>query len=690
MKQIIRILIFCSLLFTNGIYAQNDESCCLVNRGNVDNSPDDVVDISDLLFFVDYMFLTPPGPAPECFDEADIDASGAVDVSDLLYLVDYMFVAGATPPPSCPLASNLAFNDEFIGPAGQSPDAGKWDYDIGTDWGNAQLEYDTDRTANVSLDGNGNLAIIAREESYMGQPYTSARIVTRDLFEPTYGRVEARIKLPTGQGIWPAFWLLGADIETVGWPQCGEIDIMEYLGHDPYTVYGTAHGPGYSGGGGIGHSVTVPGERFDTAFHVFAIEWSENEIRWFLDDSNYYSITPDSLNGNEWVFDHPFYIILNVAVGGNWPGAPDGTTVFPQTMLVDYVRVYADTTVSTAPVLSAPEPTENPLDVISVFSDTYTNVTVDTWSADWDEADVEDYTIGSDNLKKYSNLVYAGIEFVSQTIDATAMTHLHIDVWTPDPTAAPSEVNIKLVDFGANGVWDGGGDDVEHEISIGENIMNTREWVSIDLPLASFTGLTTTAHLAQLLISGDPSTLYVDNIYFYNSGLPTEPTISAPVPSFASSDVISLYSELYPDVTVDTWSAGWDEADVQDVVVASDIMKKYTNLVYAGIEFTSSTIDASSMTHFYINIWTPDITSGANAFKVKLVDFGANGVWDGGGDDVEHEIRFDEYIITTGNWITLDLPLSDFTNLVTTEHMAQLILSGDISTVYVDNVLFHK
>jgi beta-glucanase (GH16 family) len=235
---------------------------------------------------------------------------------------------------------HLVWNDEFEGPASQSPDSNKWGYDIGTDWGNAQLEYDTDRPENVSLDGDGNLAIVAREESYQGQPYTSARILTRDLFEPKYGRIEARIKLPTGQGIWPAFWMLGNDIETVSWPQCGEIDIMEYLGQDPSTIYGSIHGPGYSGGNALTLSYVLDEDRFDNAFHIFAVEWSRGRIDWYMDDIRYLTILPEHADG-EWVFDHPFYIILNVAVGGNWPGPPDGSTVFPQTMLIDYVRVYA-------------------------------------------------------------------------------------------------------------------------------------------------------------------------------------------------------------------------------------------------------------------------------------------------------------------------------------------------------------
>lgn len=235
----------------------------------------------------------------------------------------------------------LIWQDEFNGTAGQLPDAAKWDYDTGGDgWGNAQLEYNTNRPENVSLDGNGNLAIIAREESYGGRNYTSARIVTRDLFEPVYGRFEARIKLPIGQGIWPAFWLLGSNIETVSWPQCGEIDIMEYRGQQPEIIHGSLHGPGYSGGEALTRSHTLTGSTFNSDFHIFAIEWSSDVIRWYVDNTHYLTVIPSSTDGDPWVFDHPFYMILNVAVGGNFVGPPNTSTEFPQTMLIDYVRAY--------------------------------------------------------------------------------------------------------------------------------------------------------------------------------------------------------------------------------------------------------------------------------------------------------------------------------------------------------------
>lgn len=235
----------------------------------------------------------------------------------------------------------LSWSDEFEGIEGELPDSDKWSFEIGTDWGNGQLEFDTDRAENVSLNGDGNLRIVARKESYNGSAYTSARIVTKGKFEQAYGRFEARMKLPYGQGLWPAFWLLGTDFAEVGWPDCGEIDIMEYRGQEVTTVHGTVHGPGYFAGGGVTNSYTLPSGRFDTGFHDFAVEWFEDELRFFVDDELYHLIRPHDLPGN-WVFDKEFYIILNLAVGGGYVGWPDASTEFPQTLLVDYVRVFEE------------------------------------------------------------------------------------------------------------------------------------------------------------------------------------------------------------------------------------------------------------------------------------------------------------------------------------------------------------
>jgi beta-glucanase (GH16 family) len=240
----------------------------------------------------------------------------------------------------------LVWSDDFNGTPGESPDTAKWAFDIGVGpnndgWGNAELEYYTDRTSNASIDSNGCLAITARSELYAGSAFTSARLKTAGLFEQAYGRFEARIKAPYGPGIWPAFWLLGANISATPWPQCGEIDIMELRGQKPNIINGTVHGPGYSGGGGITKSFAFENARFDVDFHLFAVEWGKDYLDFFVDSTLYQRITPDNETGN-WVFDHPFFIILNVAVGGNYVGFPSSQTPFPQTMYVDYVRVYKE------------------------------------------------------------------------------------------------------------------------------------------------------------------------------------------------------------------------------------------------------------------------------------------------------------------------------------------------------------
>jgi beta-glucanase (GH16 family) len=222
-----------------------------------------------------------------------------------------------------------------------------WDYNIGSGtngWGNNELQYYTDRAGNVEVQ-NGYLLITAKEESYNGSSYTSARILTKGKLEQTYGRFEARIRLPYGQGMWPAFWLLGANDNEAIWPQIGEIDIMEYRGQEPTTVLGSVHGPGYSGGQAISKSYSLKNDRFDTGFHVFGIEWGPEYINYYVDDVLYNQIKPADVTG-EWVFDHPFYIIINLAVGGNFVGSPNSETTFPQTMLVDYVRVYKNNTLN--------------------------------------------------------------------------------------------------------------------------------------------------------------------------------------------------------------------------------------------------------------------------------------------------------------------------------------------------------
>lgn len=242
----------------------------------------------------------------------------------------------------------LVWSDEFSQPDGSSPDPSKWVFDTGAGiWGNSELENYTSRTNNARIVG-GNLVIEARQESYQGSSYTSARIKTQTKIWWRYGRIEARIKIPRGQGIWPAFWVMGTNITSVGWPTCGEVDIMENIGKEPTLVHGSAHGPGYSGASGItGPCGLFGGGAYADDFHIYALEWTTNKLAWFVDGLQYFSVTPSSLpSSSAWVFTNAQFILLNVAVGGVWPGNPDGTTVFPQQMLVDYVRVYAPTTLT--------------------------------------------------------------------------------------------------------------------------------------------------------------------------------------------------------------------------------------------------------------------------------------------------------------------------------------------------------
>lgn len=234
----------------------------------------------------------------------------------------------------------LVWQDEFDTPG--APDAAKWTFDLGhgpnnDGWGNAELQAYTNKAENVIVI-DGNLKITAIKN---GNTFTSARINTKGLFEQAYGRFEARIKLPYGPGIWPAFWMLGNDINFNGWPNCGEIDIMEARGQQPSIINGSVHGPGYSGGKAITASYGFQNARFDTDFHIFAVEWTESRIDFYVDDILYNKIIPDKITG-KWVFDHPCFIILNVAVGGNYVGWPTESTPFPQTMYIDYVRVYKE------------------------------------------------------------------------------------------------------------------------------------------------------------------------------------------------------------------------------------------------------------------------------------------------------------------------------------------------------------
>lgn len=248
----------------------------------------------------------------------------------------------------------LAWSDEFDGPAGTPPDPATWGFDLGDGtaiglegWGNRERQFYTDHPDNASLDGEGNLAITVRAADgdlacYYGPcTHTSARLLTAGRREFQYGRIEARIQVAGAWGLWPAFWMLGTNLPAVGWPASGEIDIMEFVGRRPNEVLGTAHGPGYSGSSGVSGEVDL-GEPVAAAFHTFAIEWWPGHIAWFLDGVKYHEVHPEDVAPNAWVFDRPFFMVLNVAVGGNLGGPVPPDMELPQVMLVDYVRVYQE------------------------------------------------------------------------------------------------------------------------------------------------------------------------------------------------------------------------------------------------------------------------------------------------------------------------------------------------------------
>jgi beta-glucanase (GH16 family) len=264
--------------------------------------------------------------------------------SMVLALVLGMFLAACgtvartssgTPIPEPP-GWSLVWHDEFDGTA---IDSANWTYDIGSGgWGNGEAQYYTSRPENARIE-DGMLVIEAHQEKYEDSYYTSARLKTQGLQSFQYGRIEARLKVPSGDGVWPAFWMLGSSFDGTNWPDCGEVDIMEYVGREPDLIIGTLHGPGYSGASGVSQWNRQEYAIADD-FHTYAIEWKADQIDWYYDGVKYHTVTPDDLSGRQWVFDQPFFIILNLALGGTLGGPIGLDTVFPATYYVDYVRVY--------------------------------------------------------------------------------------------------------------------------------------------------------------------------------------------------------------------------------------------------------------------------------------------------------------------------------------------------------------
>jgi len=332
------------------------------------------------------------------------------------------------------------------------------------------------------------------------------------------------------------------------------------------------------------------------------------------------------------------------------------------------------------PTAPAMPPTKPAADVISLFSNAYTNVTIDTWRTGWSAATLTDMKIGTDDVKKYSGLDFVGVEMVANKLNITAMDLFEFDVWTPNSTT----LRFKLVDFGTDGAF-GGGDDKEHETTVTPTLNG---WYHVAVPIANMTGLTTKANIAQLIFSSAPagtSIIYVDNILFSKNPVFAVPTAAAKTPTKLAKDVISLFSNAYTNVTVDTWRTGWSAATLAEIKIGTDDVKKYTALDFVGVETVASQINVSTMDSFEFDVWTPNSTS----LRFKLVDFGPNGAF-GGGDDKEHETTITP---TLNGWNHVAVAISSMTGLTTKSNIAQLVFASSptgTSIIYLDNVLFSK
>lgn len=342
-----------------------------------------------------------------------------------------------------------------------------------------------------------------------------------------------------------------------------------------------------------------------------------------------------------------------------------------------------------APTTGAPDPTDADTNVISLFSGAYTNVAVSTWRTDWSGGQLTDTTIDGNDMKKYYNMGVAGIETTgANLIDASEMTHINLDLWTADANL----YKLKIVDFGADGIYSPanmGGDDSEHEVVFGTGD-NKNEWINYQIPLTFFTGLTSKSHIAQFILVAEPfgtSTIYVDNIYFSKKPADAVPTTAASDPMEDSANVISMFCDKFTDVTVDTWKTPWSYATLEDIQIDGNNVKKYSAVAVIGVEAVGANlIDASEMDYFHISVFSPTFS----AFKIKFVDWGADGAY-AGGDDTEHELTFDGP--AKGEWINYKIPMSDFTNLTNRNKLAQFIFVTEtrgIPTLYVDNVYFSK
>lgn len=324
------------------------------------------------------------------------------------------------------------------------------------------------------------------------------------------------------------------------------------------------------------------------------------------------------------------------------------------------------------PTTQAPIPSVNASNVISLYSNAYTNVPIDTWNTHWQYSTTDNtfIKINNDDVIRYYNLNFVGVEFSSNQINATSMTHFHIDIWTPDPTTTPNNVKVMLVDFGANAVY-GGGDDVSHEITVNAPTLQSNKWISLDIPLSSFTGLTSRAHLSQLVLSGTVSNLFVDNVYLYKA-VSTVPTAGAPIPTYPVGDVISIFSDAYTNVPGTNLSPNWGQA----TVVSTPIIGGNTTLLYSGLNYQGIQFGSNQNVSNYGFLHLDYYAANTNSLQVFLISPGPV------------ETPYSLSVPTGSGWKSIDIPLSAFSP-VALNSVFQLKFVGN-GNVYLDNILFRK
>lgn len=350
------------------------------------------------------------------------------------------------------------------------------------------------------------------------------------------------------------------------------------------------------------------------------------------------------------------------------PGTANITATVNQKPTGNTMRINAVGSVP-GPVIKAPVPTRDAANVLSLYSNAYNNVPVDTWNTRWQfsTADNTFIQVQGDDVIRYKSLNFVGIEFTSQTINATTMDGFHLDIWTPDNTTAPNNFKVLLVDFGPNNVF-GGGDDKSHEVTIAAPTLKSNQWVSLDIPLSSFTGLTTRANLAQFVLSGTIPNLYLDNVYFYK--MSTVPSVPAPTPTYSAATVVSVFSDAYTNIAGTNLNPVWGQATVvTQVPIGGNNTLVYSNLNYQGIELGSNQ-NLNGLNFLHLDYYSVNSTS----LRVFLISPGPV------------EKSFTLTVPTTAGWNSVDIPLSNFSP-VNLNNVFQLKFEGN-GTIYLDNILF--